>query len=242
MAEKTIFPGMAAPSAAPAAAPQAPANGTMYPGMAAPAPEQKSNNSGSKPIMGFLFSVSKTPYGEFWPLYVGPNTIGRGSSNAICLAESSVSDSHATIVIRKMQKQGSNNGIFVFVQDTGSMCGTLLNGDTLDFNPRECKSGDIITIGANYELLLIIVDPDALGLQPKPDFQATDKAAAAAAPSPAANSGWVGFQTAGQPKGTLAGGPGMGFGQMPAEPDPDSQRPSANPFDTRKATIYMPKK
>lgn len=240
MAEKTIFPGMAAPAAAPAA-PQAPANGTMYPGMAAPAPEQKSANSGSKPIMGFLFSVSKTPYGEYWPLYVGPNTIGRGANNSICLSEASVSDSHATIVIRKMQRQGSSNGTFVFVQDTGSMCGTLLNGDTLDFNPRECKSGDVITIGANYELFLIIVDPDALGLQTKPDFQSTAKAAPAAAPSPAVNPGWVGFQNGGQPKGTLAGGPGMGFGQ-PANPAEQGQPGGANPFDSRKATIYMPNK
>jgi pSer/pThr/pTyr-binding forkhead associated (FHA) protein len=241
MAEKTVFPGM--PVTAPAQPfSQQQSSGTVYPGIPASASSSSNKNEGaSRPIMGFLFSVSRTPFGEFWPLYVGSNTIGRGSKNAICLSEASVSESHATIVIRKMQRQGNANGIFVFIQDTGSMCGTLLNGDTLDFNPKECKSGDIITIGANYELYLLLVDPDELGLKVKPEFQATEKKSVPAnlGTPEAWNQGQprMGMNAGDQPKGTMPGIPGMGFGQ-----DSPSPQSSSNPFDNRKATIYMPKK
>lgn len=238
MAEKTVFPGMPAAAPVQPSSPQQP-GGTVYPGMPVPAASTNRNEGASKPMMGILYSVSRTPYGEFWPLYVGPNTIGRGSNNSIYLSEASVSENHATIIIRKMQKQGNSNGIFVFVQDTGSMCGTLLNGDTLDFNPRECKSGDIITIGANYELYLLLIDPDALGLKTKPDFQSTEKKAA---PSELGTPDvWgqtmMGMNAGNQPKGTMPGLPGMGFG-----PEASAPQNSSNPFDNRKATIYMPKK
>lgn len=127
----------------------------------------------SKPVMGFLYSVSRTPLGEFWPLYAGPNRIGRASSCDVSLQEASVSDNHATLVIRKMQNNGENAGVFVYLQDTGSMNGTMLNGVTLDFNPKECKSGDIISIGDNYELYFLLVDPDSIGLKQKPNFKST---------------------------------------------------------------------
>lgn len=243
MASPTIIPGM--PAVPAGAQPKSPA---MYPGMPAPAAQSE------KPILGFLYSVSRTPYGEYWPLYVGPNSIGRGSENSICLSETSVSEKHATIVIRKMQKQGSNNGIFVFVQDNGSVYGTLLNGDTLAFDPKECKSGDVITIGANYELFLILVDPEALGLAPKPDFQASEKKAVAVSNlgNPEAW-GQAPVQNV-QPnvhKGTMPGTFNGGFeypvGGMQPQGNPAAAPvaapgQSSNPFDNKKATIYMPKK
>lgn len=141
---------------------------TMYPGM-----PSSDSGTGSKPVMGFLYSVSRTPLGEWWPLYVGPNRIGRATNCEISLQEASVSDNHATLVIRKMQNNGANAGVFVFIQDTGSMYGTMLNGVTLDFNPKECKNGDIISIGENYELYFVLVDSDSLGLAPKPGFKST---------------------------------------------------------------------
>lgn len=140
---------------------------TAFPGM----PSPSVSGDSTKPVMGFLYSVSKTPYGEYWPLYVGPNRIGRSLSCEVPLMEASVSENHATLVIRKMHNNGENAGVFVFLQDTGSMYGTMLNGVTLDFNPKECKSGDIISIGENYELYFVLVDTDALGLKQKPDFK-----------------------------------------------------------------------
>lgn len=142
---------------------------TNYPGMPSSKP-----GVNSKPVMGFLYSVSRTPLGEWWPLYVGPNRIGRSADCEIPLYEASVSENHATLVIRKMHNNGANAGVFVFLQDTGSMYGTMLNGVTLDFNPKECKSGDIISVGENYELYFILVDPDSIGLSTKPDFKSTE--------------------------------------------------------------------
>ena len=79
---------------------------TMYPGM-----PSSDSGAGSKPVMGFLYSVSRTPLGEWWPLYVGPNRIGRAANCEISLQEASVSDNHATLVIRKMQNNGANAGV-----------------------------------------------------------------------------------------------------------------------------------
>lgn len=131
-------------------------------------PLNSSNNT--KPIMGFLYSVSRTQMGEFWPLYLGPNRIGRSPQFEVPLMESTVSENHAILVIRRMQNNGENAGLFVFLQDTGSMCGTMLNGVTLDFSPKECKSGDIISVGDNYELYFFLIDTEALGLRPKEGF------------------------------------------------------------------------
>lgn len=215
-ASKTVYPGM--PTSGNGGIqgnnPQHPM--TQFPGMSQMPETEKGRG---KPIMGFLFSVSKTAYGEYWPLYVGPNTIGRGSNCSICLKEASVSDNHATLVIRKMQNKGENNGVFVFIQDTGSMCGTMLNGVTLDFNPKECKNGDIITIGTNYELYFILVDPDSLGLAPKEDFQVSGTKVET-------GPGWV-------PQPPI----GMNAGDAPKGTQPGT---GSTPFDGRKPTIYMP--
>lgn len=222
-ASKTVYPGVSDngnggfQEGTPTGSPQHPM--TQFPGLPNPKYDDKKQ---TKPIMGFLYSVSKTACGEFWPLYVGPNTIGRGGQCSVCLKEASVSENHANLVIRKMQNKGEKNGVFVFIQDTGSMCGTMLNGVTLDFNPKECKSGDIITIGANYELFFILVDPDAIGLAPKEDFKSTETKLVG-------GPGWV-------PQPPI----GMNAGDAPKGTQPGS---SSSPFDGRKKTsIYMPKK
>lgn len=159
---KTIYPGGMNPSNS-----QPDSLGTQYPGM----PAQNTSDAPLKPIMGFLYSVSRTPAGEYWPLYVGPNDIGSSSACSISLQEASVAERHATLVIRKMQNNGESNGILVFIQDSASTYGTMLNGVTLDFRPKECKSGDVISIGDNYELYFILIDADSLGLKTKSGFK-----------------------------------------------------------------------
>jgi hypothetical protein len=233
MATKTVLPGMStdAPSATTQFAPKKSA-ATIVPGAPQRANSDNDTNTSSRPILGFLYSVSRTAFGEFWPLYLGSNAIGRSRNCQICLPETSVSDSHATLVIRRMQHKGTKSGLFVFVQDSGSTCGTLINGDTLDFNPRECKSGDVITIGANYELYLILVDPETLKLYPKEAFKSAD---GNSSPANGFNPmGWaqgpVGMNAGGAPKGTIP--------EMPGASEP--AQPSSNPFNSRKATIYMP--
>ncbi len=163
--------------------------GTYVPGMGSPAPNSRNDsgyagqqggsvsaqpddpvrkfkNSG-KPVVGFLYSVSRTPVGEFWPLQMGQNTIGKNPSCDIQLPEGTVSDDHAVLVVRRMKNPDK---VIASISDARSTNGTMLNGHSLGFSAEECSNGDIITIGDNYELYLILVDPASLGLHVAPDF------------------------------------------------------------------------
>lgn len=151
--------------------------GTVFPGMnngknAEDKPGQKSANAQvGKPIVGFLYSISRTPLGEFWPLKIGPNSIGIDNSNDIVLPEGTVSGKHAVIVIRQIKNTGN---IIAAITDTQSTNGTMINGETIGFSAVECNSGDVITIGNNYELVLILVDPAKLNLSVSADFISVD--------------------------------------------------------------------
>lgn len=118
-----------------------------------------------KPVVGFLYSVSRTAVGEFWPLQIGRNTIGQSADCDIVLAEGTVSANHAVIVIRQ-----GRNGIIAAIKDPESTNGTFINGERIDFEAEECHSGDVITIGNNYQLVFILVDAAQYGLTPNKDF------------------------------------------------------------------------
>lgn len=118
-----------------------------------------------KPIVGFLYSVSKTAMGEFWPLQIGRNTIGQSADCDIVLAEGTVSANHAVIVIRQ-----GKNGIIAAIKDPESTNGTFINGERIDFEAEECHNGDVITIGNNYQFLFILIDAAQNGLAPCKDF------------------------------------------------------------------------
>ena len=153
------------------------ARGTVVPGMQDAIPE--SNNiqervnapqtnrviQSGKPVVGFLYSVSRTPLGEFWPIQMGKNTIGQSSDNDIVLLEGTISSKHAVIVTRP-----GKNGIIAAIKDTESTNGTLINGEPIDFSAEECHDGDIITIGNNYQFLFILIDSAKLGLATNKDF------------------------------------------------------------------------
>lgn len=127
-----------------------------------------------KPTIGFLYSISKSGYGEFWPLHAGSNTIGRSSKNNICLGEATVSDEHAVLVVQQMKNPEK---VIAWINDSGSTCGTMVNGESLDFERRECVNGDVITIGDHYDLYLILIDAKLIGLKVHPDFIATGEPA-----------------------------------------------------------------
>lgn len=40
-----------------------------------------------KPVVGFLYSISRQGIGEYWPLYQGQNTIGSSPKCDVCLRE-----------------------------------------------------------------------------------------------------------------------------------------------------------
>lgn len=138
--------------------------GTVIPGM-----QQSSDKtvSTTKPILGFLYSVSRIKAGEFWPLHLGLNTIGRSGSCDIKLAEGTVSEHHADLVIRQMKNPAKT---ICSIQDAKSTCGTMINDESVAFDPVACKNGDIITIGEHYQCYLVLIDSKELGLGVREDF------------------------------------------------------------------------
>ncbi len=131
------------------------------------APQQRRPVVSGKPVVGFLYSVSRTAAGEYWPLHIGQNTIGQNSNSDIVLSEGTVSSDHAVLVVRKMKKPEK---VIASISDARSTNGTMINGESLGFTAVECHNGDIITIGDNYELYLILIDPSTLGLSVSENF------------------------------------------------------------------------
>lgn len=153
------------------------ARGTVVPGMMeaqagtptgnapASAPQPRKAVQPGKPIVGFLYSISRTRVGEFWPIQLGKNTIGQAEGNDILLPEGTISSNHAVLLTRQ-----GKNGIIASIKDDQSTNGTKINGEPLDFGAEECHDGDIITVGNNYELLLVLIDTEKRGLKPAEDF------------------------------------------------------------------------
>lgn len=151
-------------------------NGTVYPGMEMPvgqqrpsAPYQQNNSKPSgKPIVGFLYSISRTGVGEYWPLHIGQNIIGNAPDCDIVLGEGTVSQRHANLHINKMKKPEKTEAT---ISDLGSTNGTQVNENSVSVaRPVECVNGDIITIGENYDLLLLLIDTKAIGLHLSENF------------------------------------------------------------------------
>ncbi len=154
------------------------AHGTVVPGMMGGAPvgqpgqpqpaapvQKRQPVQPGKPVVGFLYSISRTPAGEYWPLQIGANSIGQGEENDIRLAEGTVSTKHAVLVTRQVK-----DGIICAITDSASTNGTKINGEMIGFTPVECHDGDIITIGNNYQFAVIIVDAAKRGLTVSKDF------------------------------------------------------------------------
>ena len=120
-----------------------------------------------KPIVGFLYSISRTNLGEYWPLHIGPNTIGSSAKCDIQLMEGTVSSEHAELVIRQMRNPVK---IIASITDARSTNGTMINGESLGFNPVECFNGNIITFGENYQCVLVLIDAASLDLKVSEDF------------------------------------------------------------------------
>ena len=76
---------------------------------------------------------------------------------------------HAVIVTRQVK-----GGVIAAITDAQSTNGTMINGETIGFSAEECHNGDIITIGSNYEFVLILIDAGKLGLSVSKDFIAVE--------------------------------------------------------------------
>ena len=151
-------------------------NGTVYPGMEMPTGSQRATTphqqnvpkTSGKPIVGFLYSISRTGIGEYWPLHIGQNIIGNAPDCDIVLGEGTVTYRHANLHINRMKKPEKTEAT---ISDLGSTNGTQVNENSVSVaRPVECVNGDIITIGENYDLLLILIDAKASGLHLSENF------------------------------------------------------------------------
>lgn len=127
------------------------------------------------PVVGFLYSLSRNGEPEYWPLTVGQNTIGNGSTMDICLGEASVSNHHANINIKRMKTKG--NALVASIQDVGSKNGIMLNDEELDYDLTPIKNEDVVTFGNNYKCVIMLIDPVKYGLSESAEFIATAKSA-----------------------------------------------------------------
>lgn len=149
--------------------------GTFFPGMhnvAAPASAESrcaepAQQARRKPLVGFLYSISRGEIGEYWPLYIGQNSVGASPKSDVYLKEATVSQDHALIVIRKMKNPEK---VIASISDARSTNGTMINGVSLGFAAEECKNGDILTFGENYQCMLILIDVKELGLSVSESF------------------------------------------------------------------------
>lgn len=218
---KTTIPGMGNPfessNQMPVSGPQAGYSGTCFPGMDQRIKTTPNASESHKPVMGFLFSVSRTSSGEYWPLYLGQNTIGRSTNCSIRLSEGTVSDNHAELVIRQMKNP---DGVLAFIKDSCSTCGTMLNGSSLGFDPQECKNGDVITIGEHYELYVVLIDVKSLGLTQVEGFVGADAQPTYGNPfaAPAQGGGMMPNMGMPQNPGTAIFGQQPGGFQQPSQP------------------------
>lgn len=151
--------------------------GTYVPGMQQNAPgveqeyQQPLQSTVSKreePVVGFLYSISRKGIGEYWPLHLGANTIGRSAECSVQLKELSVSEKHAVLNVRKMK---STSEVIASVRDVGSKNGMYINDEELDFENHPCKNGDVLTVGTCYQLLVILINTQQYGLKIAQDFQ-----------------------------------------------------------------------
>ena len=156
---------------------------TMVPGYR-PVQQTQSNISSDAvktgvPIVGFLYSISHNGIPEFWPLHLGPNTIGRSADCDIQLKEQTVSSNHAVLSIKQMKSTGR---FIAMIRDVGSKSGMFLNDEELDYDNHTCKHEDVITVGENYQLLLLLVDATNYNLKAAENFMPVTEAEQVQAP------------------------------------------------------------
>ncbi len=98
-------------------------------------------------LVGFLVTFSLNKLGDFFPLYLGKNNIGRSSQNEIVLNDSSVSGSHAMILFRGNQ---------IIIEDKLSVNGTFVNQGSESIDRENLKDGDIIRLGKVVCKLMVV--------------------------------------------------------------------------------------
>jgi len=106
----------------------------------------------SGPGVLYLITLQGGIPGAMLPLRIGTNTIGRGTSNMLTVAEKTVSRRHASILV--------DVGGQTWLTDLGSRNGTLVNGVPLVCHQAvSLRDGDRIGLGSESVFKLIRTDP-----------------------------------------------------------------------------------
>lgn len=145
--------------------------GTVVPDMERAAPKvtpQATKSAPVEPVVGFLYSISRQGWGEYWPLHVGNNKIGRSSECDICLPEATVSSHHADLNIKQMK---TSKKVIASIRDIGSKTGIFVNDEELEYDAHNVHDKDVLTIGESYKLLVILIDAEKCGLEISENFQ-----------------------------------------------------------------------
>lgn len=94
-------------------------------------------NSGRR-LEGFLVSYQFNKFGDYYPLYIGKNYIGRSRKNDIRIDDASVSSEHALLLFR---------GNKILIEDKLSVNGTFINNSTESIDRAELNDNDILKFG-----------------------------------------------------------------------------------------------
>lgn len=128
--------------------------------------ENKIERAEERNLVGFLVSYTMSEPGEYWLIKEGRNLIGKFADNNIILKLPTVSDRHASLNVRRSK---NDNRLMFVIKDENSTNGVFVNGEDIEYQPRELTDRDIIKIG-DYQLLLIIIDKIALNLKTSVDL------------------------------------------------------------------------
>ena len=107
-------------------------------------------NTGEKrKFIGWLYTFTNDPAGEFYVIYEGKNNIGTDSKNDIVLTDKKVSGEHCRIIFRAKSN-------YLFIKDSGSTNGTWVNDEDILDEQTKLKDGDTITLGETKFTLVLI--------------------------------------------------------------------------------------
>ena len=109
-------------------------------------------------LVGVLFSRSSNQNGEIYPFYIGRNTIGSDKSSDIYLRENTISPFHGILLARQHVDESGEESLSILISDNNSEYGIEVNGERLLSERIECKEGDRIVVGKNYEFKLTVFD------------------------------------------------------------------------------------
>lgn len=129
-----------------------PAASPLSPSPSAPPPATAGDPS-LRVLSGFLVSYESTELGVFWPIYQGPNAVGRkGAAPGLDVEIDHPTTSSRHAIIHASARPGK-----LRVEDTGSTNGTFLGEHMIERNKQhELRDGEAVRFGGFNVIVKII--------------------------------------------------------------------------------------